>query len=176
MPATHGSSFCCLPTNPWCCWVYIVKIAPDGTIDRYKARLVAKGYTQILVLIMATTFVMRQNHLCLYFSHYGHHPTLASSPVGHQKCLPRWTCKKRCTWINPLVLQFQASHALFVDFDILFMAWSNLLMPSRSFQRHSAWVLNESLWSRSLSIFPPFTVWPMHLSSCVCWLHHHHWR
>ena len=29
-----------------CRWVYIVKMGPDGKIDRLKARLVAKGYTQ----------------------------------------------------------------------------------------------------------------------------------
>ena len=29
-----------------CRWVYIVKIGPDGQVDRLK-RLVAKGYTQI---------------------------------------------------------------------------------------------------------------------------------
>ena len=29
-----------------CCWVYTVKVGPDGQIDRLKARLVAKGYTQ----------------------------------------------------------------------------------------------------------------------------------
>ena len=30
-----------------CRWVYIVKIGPDGQLDRLKARLVAKGYTQV---------------------------------------------------------------------------------------------------------------------------------
>ena len=29
-----------------CRWVYIVKVGPDGKIDRLKTRLVAKGYTQ----------------------------------------------------------------------------------------------------------------------------------
>ena len=29
-----------------CCWVYTVKVGPDGKVDRLKARLVAKGYTQ----------------------------------------------------------------------------------------------------------------------------------
>ena len=28
-----------------CHWVYIVKVGPDGKIDRLKAHLVAKGYT-----------------------------------------------------------------------------------------------------------------------------------
>ncbi|PKI51923.1 hypothetical protein CRG98_027679 [Punica granatum] len=30
-----------------CRWVYIVKMSPNGRIDRLKARLVAKGYIQI---------------------------------------------------------------------------------------------------------------------------------
>ena len=29
------------------CWVYTVKVGPDGQVDRLKARLVAKGYTQV---------------------------------------------------------------------------------------------------------------------------------
>ena len=30
-----------------CCWVYRVKIKPNGSIDHYKVHLVGKGYTQI---------------------------------------------------------------------------------------------------------------------------------
>ncbi|RVW31012.1 Retrovirus-related Pol polyprotein from transposon TNT 1-94 [Vitis vinifera] len=30
-----------------CHWVYVVKVGPDGQVDRLKARLVAKGYTQV---------------------------------------------------------------------------------------------------------------------------------
>ena len=30
-----------------CCWVYTIKIGPNGRVDSLKARLVAKGYTQI---------------------------------------------------------------------------------------------------------------------------------
>ncbi|RVW86900.1 Retrovirus-related Pol polyprotein from transposon RE1 [Vitis vinifera] len=30
-----------------CRWVYIVKVGPDGQVDRLKAHLVAKGYTQL---------------------------------------------------------------------------------------------------------------------------------
>ena len=28
------------------CWVYTLKVGPDGQVDRLKACLVAKGYTQ----------------------------------------------------------------------------------------------------------------------------------
>ena len=30
-----------------CCWVYAMKIGPNGRVDCLKARLVAKGYTHI---------------------------------------------------------------------------------------------------------------------------------
>ncbi|WJZ87835.1 hypothetical protein VitviT2T_007185 [Vitis vinifera] len=30
-----------------CCWVYTIKVSPDGQVDRLKAHLVAKGYTQV---------------------------------------------------------------------------------------------------------------------------------
>ena len=29
-----------------CCWVYTVKVGPDGKVDRLKSRLIAKRYTQ----------------------------------------------------------------------------------------------------------------------------------
>ena len=29
-----------------CRWVYVMKVGPDGQVDRLKVRLVAKGYTQ----------------------------------------------------------------------------------------------------------------------------------
>ena len=29
-----------------CHWLFIIKVGPDGTIDRFKARLVAKGYSK----------------------------------------------------------------------------------------------------------------------------------
>jgi len=32
-----------------CRWVNIVKVGPDGQIDRLKAQLVTKGYTQIFL-------------------------------------------------------------------------------------------------------------------------------
>ena len=27
-----------------CCWIFVVKVNPDGSVARLKARLVAKGY------------------------------------------------------------------------------------------------------------------------------------
>ncbi|RDX78361.1 putative mitochondrial protein, partial [Mucuna pruriens] len=39
-----------------CRWVFAIKVAPNGTIDRLKARLVAKGYTQVYGLDYGDTF------------------------------------------------------------------------------------------------------------------------
>ncbi|RVW97008.1 Retrovirus-related Pol polyprotein from transposon RE1 [Vitis vinifera] len=39
-----------------CRWVYIVKVGPDGQVDRLKARLVAKGNTQIYGCDYGDTF------------------------------------------------------------------------------------------------------------------------
>ena len=53
MAALHSSGTWDLVTLPTgktsirCCWVYTVKIGPDGGVDHLKARLVAKGHTQV---------------------------------------------------------------------------------------------------------------------------------
>ncbi|RDX96090.1 hypothetical protein CR513_21294, partial [Mucuna pruriens] len=39
-----------------CRWVFAIKVAPNGTVDRLKARLVAKGYTQVYGLDYGDTF------------------------------------------------------------------------------------------------------------------------
>ena len=39
-----------------CCWVYTIKIGPNGRVDCLKARLVAKGYTQIYGSDYSDTF------------------------------------------------------------------------------------------------------------------------
>ena len=39
-----------------CRWVYIVKIDPDGWVDRLKARLITKGHTQVYVSNYYDTF------------------------------------------------------------------------------------------------------------------------
>ncbi|PRQ60568.1 putative RNA-directed DNA polymerase [Rosa chinensis] len=39
-----------------CRWIYTLKYAADGTLDRYKARLVAKGYTQTYGIDYQETF------------------------------------------------------------------------------------------------------------------------
>ena len=40
-----------------CRWVYIVKVDPDGQVDRLKAQLVAKGYTLIYGSDYCDTFL-----------------------------------------------------------------------------------------------------------------------
>ena len=40
-----------------CCWVFAVKVNPDGLVARLKARLVAKGYAQIYGVDYFDTFL-----------------------------------------------------------------------------------------------------------------------
>ena len=62
MVALHSSGTWDLVTLPagktpvGCCWVYTVKIGPDGRVDCLKAWLVAKGYTQVYGFDYCDTF------------------------------------------------------------------------------------------------------------------------
>ena len=54
-----------------CCWVYTVKVGPDGQVDRLKVYLVAKGYTQIMVVTMVTpSLLLPRLFLFAYFYSY----------------------------------------------------------------------------------------------------------
>jgi len=39
-----------------CRWIFVIKVGPDGTINRLKTRLVVKGYTQVFGLDYGETF------------------------------------------------------------------------------------------------------------------------
>ena len=74
--ALHSTSTWDLVTLPvgkspiGCRWVYIVKIGPNGGVDRLKARLVAKGFTQIHCSNYYDTFspVAKMTSICLLLS------------------------------------------------------------------------------------------------------------
>ena len=53
-----------------CCWVYTVKIDPDGGVNHLKAHLVIKGYTQIYGSNYYDTFspVAKMTSVCLLLS------------------------------------------------------------------------------------------------------------
>ena len=53
-----------------CCWVFTVKVNPDGSIAWLKARLVAKGYAQTYGVDYSDTFfpVAKMTYVRLFIS------------------------------------------------------------------------------------------------------------
>ncbi|KAL0320385.1 UNVERIFIED_CONTAM: Retrovirus-related Pol polyprotein from transposon RE2 [Sesamum radiatum] len=96
-----------------CCWVYKLKLKPDGSIERYKVRLVAKGYNQIegedytdcfapvakavtirLFLVVATSKGWPIHHLDVNnASLYGSLETIYMEPPAGYEILPGHVCK-----------------------------------------------------------------------------------
>ena len=93
-----------------CRWVYIVKVGPDGQVDRLKARLVVKGYTQVYGSDYGDTFspVAKIAYVRLLLSMVA----MSSWPLfqldikmpSFMVILPR-----KFIWNNPLVLLLRGS-------------------------------------------------------------------
>ena len=73
-----------------CCWVYTVKVGPNGQVDRLKARLVAKGYSQQYGSDYYDTFcpVAKIVSVRLLLSMVD--MRMSSFSIGYQECLPSW--------------------------------------------------------------------------------------
>lgn len=53
-----------------CKWVFIVKLKPDGSVNKYKTKLVAKGYTQTYRVDHQEMFapITKMNSICVLLS------------------------------------------------------------------------------------------------------------
>ena len=53
-----------------CCWLFVVKFNPDGSVGRLKAHLIAKGYAQTYGVDYSNTFslVAKMTYVRLFIS------------------------------------------------------------------------------------------------------------